>query len=432
MKNARGEDARRVALRAIIAVMNHHGALTDPALFESARDDRERAFARRLANGVVRWSGALEALAGELLDRPLKPRDRDIALLLQLGIYQLWREDTPGHAAVHATAEVARSLRKAWAVGLVNAVLRRFLRERDERLAALESRDAALSHPPWLLGMLKKDWPDQWRSIVDANNEQPPMWLRTNGQRITRDTLAMQLTNAGFQATSHPEVDMALRLDPPAPVEQAPGFSEGHWSVQDAAAQLAAHYLAPRPGDRILDACAAPGGKTCHLLEREPNLQLTALDNDERRLGRVRENLARLGLEARLQVGDATDPSGWWDGEPFDRILLDAPCSAIGVIRRHPEIKWQRTPEQVGAAVALQAKMLDALWPLLRPGGILVYATCSVLKRENSQQIQRFLQDNPSASVDSDPAGDESPGRQVLTGETGMDGFYYATLRKPA
>ncbi len=435
MNGKRRDDARRVALDAIMAVMERQGSLTDPALFRAARDDRERAFARRLANGVVRWAGALEHLGQQLMDRPLKNRDRDIQRLIQLGLYQLWHEDTPGHAAVHATAEVAKGLRKDWAVGLVNAVLRRFLRERDALLEALENDDAGYAHPGWLLGALRKDWPDHWQDIVRANNAEPPLWLRVNAAATDRDTLAGQLRNDGFTVTTHPEADMALQVEPAAPVERLTGFGKGLCSVQDAAAQLAVSYLSPRAGDRVLDACAAPGGKTCHLLEACPGIDLTALDDNPDRMNRVRENLERLSLAATLCVGDATRPQDWWSGEPFDRILLDAPCSAVGVIRRHPEIKWQRTPAQVETAVALQARMLRALWPLLRPGGILVYATCSVLKRENSKQIQRFLEEYPDAALSAAAGawrGDDTFGRQVLTGTSGMDGFFYAPLHKPA
>lgn len=418
-----------------MAVMDRQGSLAEAKHYSRAGDDREKAFARRLATGVVRWAGALEQLSRALLERPLKRRDRDIERLVQLGLYQLWHEDTPGHAAVHATAEVARSLRKPWAVGLVNAVLRRFTREREALLAALADNDAVYAHPDWLLEALREDWPDHWRDIVTANNQAPPLWLRANTRVSPREPLAGRLRDAGFTVSPHPEAPQALCVEPAAAVEQLPGFAEGACSVQDAAAQLAAGYLEADAGHRVLDACAAPGGKTCHLLESVAGVQVTALDNDARRMQRVRENLDRLSLDATLVVGDATRPADWWDGEPFDRILLDAPCSAVGVIRRHPEIKWQRSPGQVQSAVELQARMLDALWPLLRPGGILVYATCSVLKRENSKQIQRFLERTPDARHSPDATGSPAGAgreRQILTGENGMDGFFYAPLHKPA
>lgn len=435
MSTGSGRGARRIALAAVTAVLDDHRALGDAGLFEPAGDAREQAFARRLAWGTLRWLGALEWLSTQLLDRPLRRKDRDIARLVQIGLYQLWKEDVPGHAAVHATAEVAKGMRKAWAVGLVNAVLRRFSRERDELLDQLSHRPERLAHPAWLLDALERDWPDQWSAIADAGNREPPLWLRCNRLRATPAELAPRLEAAGFTATTHPEVTDALKIEPAAPVDRIPGFREGLCSVQDPAAQLAAALIAPRPGARVLDACAAPGGKACHLLETAPDIELTALDLDRGRLTLIRENLERLSLKARLLAADAAEPETWWGRQPFDRILLDAPCSATGVIRRHPEIKWLRNPGQVDAATGLQARLLDKLWPLLRPGGILVYATCSVLKRENSQQIQCFLASHDDARcIGPDAAGspDDGPGRQIPPGDADMDGFYYAVLHRSA
>jgi 16S rRNA (cytosine967-C5)-methyltransferase len=286
-----------------------------------------------------------------------------------------------------------------------------------------------------LLEQFAADWPDHWTAIAEAGNRPAPLWLRHNAASGDIDDARQALERDGFEVRGHPLAPDALVVDPAAPVSTLPGFPEGRLSVQDPAAQLAAPLLQARPGDRVLDACSAPGGKTCHLLERTPGVRVTALDRSPTRLERVQENLERLNLKARLLAADAAEPSEWWDGRPFDRILLDAPCSATGVIRRHPEIKWLRTPAQVDDAVALQARLLDALWPLLKPGGILVYATCSVLRRENNQQIQAFLADHPDAAC-TGPDGfghPGPPGRQVLPGEQEMDGFYYAVLhRSPA
>jgi len=382
----------------------------------------------------MRWYTSLDWLAAQLLEHPLKVRDQDVHRLILLGLYQLWQEDTPPRAAVHATAECARRLRKNWAVGLVNAVLRRYLRERSAWLERLTAGDQQYAHPAWLLAQLREDWPEDWPRVVNANNSQPPLWLRCNLTRLDREAGLARLQAAGFETATLAAAPAAIRISPAAPVDRIPGFTAGDFSVQDAAAQLAAPLLAPEPGMRVLDACAAPGGKACHLLEACPGIELTAVELQPRRMALVAENLARLGLAARLVTGDAAEPAAWWDQTPFDRILLDAPCSATGVIRRHPEIKLLRTPDQVAEAVGLQARLLAHLWPLLRPGGILVYATCSVLKCENSQQIQKFLRDHPEARElgESVFAGQLAVrDGQILPGEDDLDGFFYAVLGKP-
>lgn len=431
---SRAPDARRTALLALGEVLDDQRALGDVDAFDRLTDPRERAYARRLSYGVLRWLSALEWLADQLLQRPLRRKERDVRRLLLLGLYQLWKEDTAQHAGVHATAETARALGKPWAVGLVNAVLRNFLRRRDELLGALESRPERLAHPAWLLEHLEADWPGEAETIARANNEPAPLWLRHNVRQGDLAAAAKRLEAAGFEVKRHPLAPAALAITPAVAVNEIPGFDEGHFSVQDPAAQLAAGLLELQPGQRVLDACAAPGGKTGHLLEAEPSLAVTALDRSLARLGRVRENLDRLGLEARLIAADAADTQRWWDEKPFDRILLDAPCTATGVIRRHPEIKWLRAPEQVTEVQGQQARLLAALWPLLGAGGILVYATCSVLRCENNDQIQAFLDATPDARCTGPEefGRDASPGRQLLPGDAGTDGFYYAVLRKSA
>ncbi|MDX1381860.1 MAG: 16S rRNA (cytosine(967)-C(5))-methyltransferase RsmB, partial [Xanthomonadales bacterium] len=432
---ARG-NARLAALNLLTGVLDAGRNLGDVALADPPDDARDRAFARHLAFGVLRWLGALEWLAGELLQRPLKARDRDIQRLVLLGLFQLWQDETPPHAAIHEAAGGARLLGKAWAVGLVNAVLRRFQREREDWLTRLAERDERFAHPAWLLDRLRRDWPDDWEAIVDANNRAAPLWLR-RAPGADASELDERLARAGFDRRPHPDAPDALAIDPAAAAEAVPGFAEGLLSVQDPAAQLAAGLLEPAPNQRVLDACAAPGGKTCHLLERAPAIELLALDRSAERLERVRENLARLGFAAhpglRLEAADAADTESWWDGRPFQRILLDAPCSSTGVIRRHPEIKWLRSPQQVAEAVQLQGRLLDRLWPLLEPGGILLYATCSVLREENQEQIERFLARSADAGCDTLDAGwgrTAGPGRQILPGHRDMDGFFYARLRK--
>ncbi len=438
MNTTRPANARLAALVAIATVLDAQQSLSDyflsgPFLEDSTLAPRDQAFARHLAYGVLRWLGALEWLATQLLNAPLKPRDRDIQRLVLIGLFQLWKDETADHAAVHATTECAKQLGKSWATGLINALLRRFVRERKHMLAQLESVPEKYAHPGWLLEMLKQDWPQEWRSVIAENNRQAAFWLRVNRRLSEPGAIIEELQQQGYKAASHPLAVDAVSVEPPVPVTRLPGFAEGRISVQDPAAQLAADLLAPAKGERILDACAAPGGKTCHLLERQPGIRLLALDRGEKRLGLIRDNLHRLELRCQLKNADAGNPDDWWDGVPFDKILLDAPCSTTGVIRRHPEIKWLRDPAQVRRAVATQQRLLERLWPLLDTGGILVYATCSILKCENHKQIHEFLSRHPDA-VYAGPKGDAEnptlPGQQILPGREGMDGFYYAVMRK--
>lgn len=440
MRPSTGGNARLDALQLLAAVLDRGQSLAEagsecPATSQAA-DPRDRAFARHLAYGVLRWYSALEWLTGQLLRRPLKPRDRDIHRLVLLGLFQLWKEDAGAHAAVNESAECARQLGKPWAVAVVNAVLRRFQREQAEWLNRLAGQDAKYAHPQWLLEALRRDWPDDWEAIAQANNEAAALWLRLRRDRDASTTTS-RLGQSGFTVRTHRFAPDALRVDPAVGVDALPGFAEGFLSVQDPAAQLAADLLELTPGLRVLDACAAPGGKAGHLLEVAPGIELTALDRSPQRLGMVTANLERLGFGSHpglsLQAEDAAAPETWWDGISYQRILLDAPCTATGVIRRHPEIKWLRTPPQIVDAAELQAGLLHALWPLLDAGGILLYATCSVLKDENSRQIDRFLASHGDAEVSTIDAGwgrADGAGRQILPGESDMDGFYYARLRK--
>jgi 16S rRNA (cytosine967-C5)-methyltransferase len=394
----------------------------------------ERGLTQEICYGVLRWLPQLDAILEKLLGKPLKQKDIDVEMLLLVGIYQLQHLNLPDYAVISETVEVAHKLRKQWAKALVNGVLRRFQRESDKLLATLvDSDEVEYLHPQWLIGKLKKGWPQQWQQILEANNQRPPLTLRVNLAQTSRQAFCQQLDSAAidYQITrfSHSGVTLAK----PMSVEQIPGFTEGLASVQDGAAQLAAQLLAPQAGERVLDACAAPGGKTAHLLELAPECEMTALDHDPLRLERVEENLERLGMSAQVIAGDAARPAEWWDGQPFDRILLDAPCSATGVIRRHPDIKVLRHPDDIDALEALQRQILDALWGLLKPGGTLLYATCSVLPQENSRQIARFIErtgDVAAVPIDGEWGIESGAGRQILPGEDGMDGFFYALLRK--
>lgn len=437
---SRKNNPRLQAVRVISGVLDHQLNMEEAAgKAPSGTDPRDAAFSLHLAYGALRWLGALEWLADQLLKRPLKSKDRDIHRLILIGLFQLWKDESAEHAAVHETAECARLVKKPWAVGLINAVLRRFQRERQDFLNQLEKHPARHAHPEWLLASLEKDWPQDWETITEANNQQAGLWLRVNRSRSDIETVAAQMADAGFSTRLHPHAPDALEVSPPTAVERLPGFSEGLWSVQDPAAQLAISWLDVQSGQRVLDACAAPGGKTCHIREAAPNATVVALDRSQARLKRLSENAQRLGLadNQRLQTiaAEAQDSQAWWDGEAFDRILLDAPCTAVGVIRRHPEIKWLRTSDQVGEAVNVQSALLRCLWPLLKPGGILVYATCSVLNDENSNQIGQFIGDQENAEIASldvsygRPSGE---GLQILPGESDMDGFFYARIRKTA
>jgi len=407
------------------ALQNHVGELSSSA---------DQPLLQELSYGVLRWWFLLKETALALLQTPLKQKDLDVLCLLLVGIYQLQHTRIPHHAAVSETVSAVRQLNKGWADKLLNAVLRRYLRQNGASNPTL-SAQGQYSHPSWLLEKLQTAWSEQWPDIVAADNERPPMTLRVNQQKISREDYVRLLQNEGIQASEAAWVSHGLILDQPINVEKLPGFNQGLVSVQDSAAQLAVGLLQAKSGERLLDACAAPGGKTAHLLETTPQLELVALDLDPQRLQRVSENLRRLNLDATLICGDAAQPQRWWDGTLFDRILLDAPCSATGVIRRHPDIKVLRQAEDVKRVALLQRQILDAIWPLLKPGGMLVYATCSILPEENEDQVALFIEHNKDACYQgiSAPWGHERRyGRQIFPGEDRMDGFYYACMVKSA
>jgi 16S rRNA (cytosine967-C5)-methyltransferase len=418
------------------------GRRLEDAVADATGGGVPRPATQSIAFGTVRWFFELEACLERLLDRPGARQDPEVRALMLVGLYQLLHGATPQHAAVSETVEAVRALGRPRAAGLVNAVLRRFLREREAVLAAAHAdREARHAHPAWMLDAFARDWPDCWESIAAAGNAEPPMWLRVNARRGSRDAWRERLAAAGLAAEPAGFAPEALRLATPVDVYALPGFAEGDVSVQDAAAQVAPRFLAAAPGMRVLDACAAPGGKACHVAELEPGLaELVALDVDAARAARIESNLARLGLAARVVVGDATQPGAWWDGRPFDRILLDVPCSGTGVIRRHPDIKLLRRADDVARFAARQAALLAACWGLLAPGGRLVYASCSVLSAENAGVVGAFLAAGPAAVDVTEsarlslpgalPWRSAGPGCALPSGAADADGFYYACLEK--
>lgn len=397
-------------------------------------DPRQRAFARELVLGTLRWYERLEFVLGRLLQKPLRKKDRDLHALLLVGLYQTLMLDTADHAAVSETVELARHSGKRWAAGMVNGVLRNALRQADALLAAADAVPSARwSYPDWWVRQLQSDWPDDWEQVLKGGNQRAPMVLRVNPRQSTREAYLLQLTDAGISAQPHPLVGSAIELETPVAVDSLPGFRAGAVSVQDAAAQFAAARLMLAPGQRVLDACAAPGGKTGHILEIEADVSLLALDNSRQRLDRVEENLQRLKLQAEYVSADAAATGDWWDGKPFDRILLDAPCSASGVVRRHPDIKRLRRESDLQQLPVQQQRLLEALWPLLAPGGILLYVTCSVFRRENAGVVEAFMAQHDDVAelpLDVEWGKRQPVGRQLLPGEQGLDGFYYARLIK--
>lgn len=390
---------------------------------------------RALVYETLRHGHRLEFMLNRLLRHPLRGEDGDVRALLLQSLCELTRFRTPDYAVVNGAVATTRKLGKPWAAKLVNAVLRNFLRRRTSLESEADKDGAAsVSHPAWLARRIRADWPERAAAVFRAGNAKGPMWLRVNTARIGVGEYQERLAAVGIEVAGTGMVPEALRLATPVEVDALPGFQRGLVSVQDAAAQLAAELLAPEPGQRVLDACCAPGGKTAHLLERaREKLKLDAVERDPERLALVHDNLARLGLSATLIQGDATRPQDWWDGTPYHRILLDAPCSGTGVIRRHPDIKWLRREQDIEAHATLQARLLASLWPLLAPGGRLLYATCSILEAENTDRIEAFVAEHPDAEAVTlaHPWGVASgEGRQILPGEGAMDGFFYALLAK--
>ncbi len=418
---------RLSALKILVQVIEHHSSLAQGLTAASSPMTKELCF------GVCRHYIRLTSLADLLVDK--RPKSVEVWIAIIMGLYQLHYMKLPDYAVVKETVALLEKVKKVWAKGLVNAVLRNFCRKQPELIASLaEDSQFIYGHPEHLLARIKKAWPNDWQNIALANDTHPPMTLRVNLKRISVNEYLQELEQVGIPAEAHKLVASAITLLTPCDVRSLPGFTAGMISVQDAAAQLAASLLDLKTGLRVLDACCAPGGKTCHILETQADLAAcVAVDVDSKRLVRVKENLMRQNLKAELVQGDALAPEQWWDKQLFERILLDAPCSATGVIRRHADIKLLRTDKEIETVVHTQHRMLRSLWPLLAPKGLMIYATCSIMPEENEQQIAHFLSEQSDCKVIPIAAewGRATPhGRQILPGELGMDGFFYSILLK--
>lgn len=428
-------DTRALAAKALADIALRGGSLREAMERHASRlgDPRDRALLMALLSDGARWWPRFDAALDRLLDRPLRQKEPAVHALLVLGLVQLEVLELADYAAVAATVEAVRALQRPQLAGLVNAVLRRWQRERATHLAALDAKpETRHAHPRWLAEAIARDWPAQAEAVLAADNREPPLMLRANRHRTTREALVERLRTDGQTAAAHAWLADAIVLPHSTDVTRLPGFDEGLFAVQDGAAQVAADLAEVHDGQRVLDACAAPGGKACHLLERA-DVALTALEFEPKRATRIRDNLARLHLHADVRIGDAGDPSTWWDGRAFDRILIDAPCSASGVLRRRPDVRLHRRESDIAPLVAQQQRILAALWPLLAPDGRLLYITCSLLRAENAGVVAPFLAMHADAQAVpfTLPAGQAAAvGWQILPGDGDLDGMYYAVLQK--
>ncbi|HEC8326493.1 16S rRNA (cytosine(967)-C(5))-methyltransferase RsmB [Providencia huaxiensis] len=425
MKNT--YNLRSIAATAINQVLDNGQSLSTvlPDLQRNI-NDKDKALLQEICFGVLRYLPKLEWFISQLMEKPLTGKQRTLHYLIMVGIYQLLYTRIPPHAALAETVDGAVALKKPQLKGLINGVLRSFQRQQAQLEERIANNTSQYLHPSWLLKRLQTAYPDDWQSIIEANNQRPPMWLRVNSQHHTAAQYLNLLEQSEITAHLHPSHPNAIRLDEPTTVSRLPGFEDGWSTVQDVSAQGCAELLEPQNGENILDLCAAPGGKTTYILELAPKANVIAVDIDEHRLKRVKENLIRLKQHAIVIQGDGTQPEKWAKDQQFDRILLDAPCSATGVIRRHPDIKWLRRDSDINELAQLQAQILEAIWPYLKPGGTLVYATCSIMPEENGKQIQNFLSKHNDASLND---GTDA-GLQVLPSTNGGDGFFYARLIK--
>ena len=425
---------RALAAKCIFSVVEQGRSLTEELPKHADKSaDKDKGLLQEICYGVIRFLPELEYEVQQLMKKPFVKKQRINHFLLLVGIYQIKHMRIPDHAAVSETVDATKALKCHQIKGVINGVLRGYQRNQEK---GKEDQDKLpdpikFNHPGWFINKVKLAYPNNWQEILNANQQKPPMWLRVNVIHHSVESYSDLLKQASINIVSIEEASGAILLEKAVDVSMLPGFDKGWVSIQDGAAQQAAHLLACSSGDHVLDCCAAPGGKTCHILERQPKVaSMTAIDIEEKRLVRVEENLQRLNLSAKVIAGDASDPDTWWDGEQFDKILLDAPCSATGVIRRHPDIKWLRKPADIENLSQLQQEILRKTWSLLKPGGTLLYATCSILPEENSAQIAHFLGQNEDAKEISITNNENDIGWQILPSEQSMDGFYYAKLLK--
>ena len=429
-------NVRAAAAKVLHAVMDKGNSLSDALPSEQKRvADKDQALLQEICFGAIRLFPRYDALANQLFSKKMKGKQRVFHHLLIVGLYQIEQMRIPEHAAVGETVQATNALKAPGLKGLINACLRNFLRNRQTLESKITNDVVTYSHPSWFIKRIKNAYPTDWKSILENNLQRAPMWLRVHQSNQDVEDFISQLKEADIEYSQPLTNPSSILLEKPKSVERLPGFEQGYFAVQDAAAQHAAILLEAQNDELVLDACTAPGGKACHILDLA-NCKLVAADVDEVRLGRVKENLQRLQLTADLVCGDLSDASTLASYPQFDRILLDAPCSATGVIRRHPDIKWLRRNEDIEQLATLQRQILNTMWQKLKPGGTLLYATCSILPEENKLQMLSFLAENPDAEwqpIDNVLNKNESidaPGWQILPGEHSMDGFYYCRLKK--
>lgn len=429
------EDVRALATKTLHKLQVQKISLT--LLLSPYKQRNDFPLLQEITYGTCRWFFLLEWILNQLLEKPLRNKDNDVKSLLLIGIYQLRFMGLPDYAVINETVAASTKLKKPWSRGLINGVLRNYLRQAETIDEALENAPefTALSMPQWLVDQVISDWPDHGEAYFQASNQRPPMVLRVNEAQTTASEYLTTLNAAGIPAKAGQLAGSAIYLEQATGVKDLPSFDEGYLSVQDESSQLIPGLLQLEPGHRVLDACAAPGGKTCHILESQDKLaSLTAIELVAGRAAKITENLARLKLQAEIKVADATAHDQWWDGQPFDRILLDAPCSATGILRRHPDIKILRSPENIAELNTIQAKLLESCWKCLKPGGLLLYTTCSVLKAENELIIANFLNSTPNAKyegITADWGVECGVGKQLLPAAVdGPDGFFFSLLRK--